>query len=283
VDTSLDAANTSGDDHKTQAGIETQKTAQELSALEHVRTMASWQMIDFIEISGGDYESPGMFIESQFDGFQSFNCLTILFLAVEFVSPRALSKSPRQAFFAHFSHNAMRALTASSEAVLKSSPPLILLTGGLRTLSHLETAITLRHTDLLGIGRVSVTCPDLPDVLRRMENGKGKKGGNAHALFAPEPNLTLGSDWIGRLVWSFVPSIQLVGAGAGVAWYAVMIRRLAEKGGEGSVQMDYNMGAVGAIFRMWITMEGSYLTIFAAGFVLLLAGIALSILNSING
>jgi hypothetical protein len=193
------------------------------------------------------------------------------------MSPSALSKSPRQAFFAHFSHNAMRALTASSEAVLKTSPPLILLTGGLRTLSQLETAITSRHTDLLGIGRVSVTCPDLPDVLRRMENVKGKQGGNAHALFAPEPNLTLGffgSARIGRLVWSFMSSIQLVGAGAGMAWYVVMIRCLARRGGEGRVQMDYNMGAVGAIFRMWITTEGLYLTGLAAtGFVLLLAGL----------
>jgi hypothetical protein len=194
------------------------------------------------------------------------------------MSPSALSKSPRQAFFAHFSHNAMRALTASSEAVSKTSPPLILLTGGLRTLSHLETAITSRHTDLLGIGRVSVTCPDLPDVLRRLKNAKGKQGGDAHALFAPEPNLTVGffgSDRIGRLVvWSFVSSIQLVGAGAGMAWYVVMMRYLAKRDGEGRVQMDYNMGAVGAIFRMWITTEGSFLTGFVVtGFVLLLAGL----------
>jgi hypothetical protein len=59
VDTSLVVDNTSGDD-KTR--IESQKTVQELHALEHVRTMAGWQMIDFIEISGGDYETPGMSI-----------------------------------------------------------------------------------------------------------------------------------------------------------------------------------------------------------------------------
>jgi hypothetical protein len=28
-------------------------------ALEHVRTIALWGHIDFIEISGGDYENPG--------------------------------------------------------------------------------------------------------------------------------------------------------------------------------------------------------------------------------
>ena len=28
-------------------------------ALDHVRTIASWGLVDFIEISGGDYEAPG--------------------------------------------------------------------------------------------------------------------------------------------------------------------------------------------------------------------------------
>lgn len=27
--------------------------------LDHIRTIALWGMVDFIEISGGDYESPG--------------------------------------------------------------------------------------------------------------------------------------------------------------------------------------------------------------------------------
>lgn len=27
--------------------------------LDHVHTIALWRMVDFIEISGGDYESPG--------------------------------------------------------------------------------------------------------------------------------------------------------------------------------------------------------------------------------
>lgn len=28
--------------------------------LDHIRTIALWEMVDFIEISGGDYESPGV-------------------------------------------------------------------------------------------------------------------------------------------------------------------------------------------------------------------------------
>lgn len=29
--------------------------------LDHIRTIALWGMVDFIEISGGDYESPGAY------------------------------------------------------------------------------------------------------------------------------------------------------------------------------------------------------------------------------
>jgi 2,4-dienoyl-CoA reductase-like NADH-dependent reductase (Old Yellow Enzyme family) len=42
-----------------QTKLEFRKCEQELEALEHVRTMASWLCIDFIEVSGGDYETPG--------------------------------------------------------------------------------------------------------------------------------------------------------------------------------------------------------------------------------
>lgn len=30
--------------------------------LDHIRTIALWGMVDFIEISGGDYESPGAYV-----------------------------------------------------------------------------------------------------------------------------------------------------------------------------------------------------------------------------
>lgn len=35
------------------------KRAQEDRALDHVKEIASWRLIDFIEVSGGDYENPG--------------------------------------------------------------------------------------------------------------------------------------------------------------------------------------------------------------------------------
>jgi hypothetical protein len=189
--------------------------------------------------------------------------------------PSALAKSPRQAFFAQFSRQAIDALKPSPNAVLKAPSPLILLTGGLRTPSHLETAITSQHADLLGIGRGSITCPDVPDVLRQLENVKSEERSDPYTPFAPEPNLALaifGSDKIGDWVWTFMSRIQLIGAGTNMAWYVVMIRRLSHSRGEGKVQMDYNMGALSAILKMWITLDGKWLTVLTAtGLPLLLA------------
>jgi 2,4-dienoyl-CoA reductase-like NADH-dependent reductase (Old Yellow Enzyme family) len=65
VDASADQvrhANAPDDDQDPRKRIESQKTEQESRALEHVRVMASWRMVDFIEVSGGDYETPGKFL-----------------------------------------------------------------------------------------------------------------------------------------------------------------------------------------------------------------------------
>lgn len=69
----------------------------EAQALEHVREMASWRMLDFIEISGGDYERP------------------------EFGAPA----SSRQAFFSRFSRMALQAIPQGE------GMPVIMLTGSL--------------------------------------------------------------------------------------------------------------------------------------------------------
>jgi 2,4-dienoyl-CoA reductase-like NADH-dependent reductase (Old Yellow Enzyme family) len=34
----------------------------EKRAIEHIRTIASWRCVDFIEITGGNYENPGEFL-----------------------------------------------------------------------------------------------------------------------------------------------------------------------------------------------------------------------------
>ena len=60
VDMSANSADGLDDNRGNQEWIETHKREQEARALEHIRVMANWRMIDLIEISGGDYETPGM-------------------------------------------------------------------------------------------------------------------------------------------------------------------------------------------------------------------------------
>lgn len=195
------------------------------------------------------------------------------------MSPIALSKSPRQAFFANFSRRAVEALKDINVKFPGSLSPLILLTGGLRTPSHLYTALASRHADLLGIGRGSITCPNMPDILMRDEAAGLTNDYTSHAYvpFSLEPQTVLkfwGSEsLIGRWIRTAISRVQLVGAGAGMAWYVVMIHRLASHTSEnksGVVHMDYDMGALGAIFRMWVRINWSYKTL-TAGMVLLIA------------
>jgi 2,4-dienoyl-CoA reductase-like NADH-dependent reductase (Old Yellow Enzyme family) len=37
-------------------------TEGEQRALEHLHTLATWKLIDIVEISGGDYDQPGIFL-----------------------------------------------------------------------------------------------------------------------------------------------------------------------------------------------------------------------------
>ncbi|KII87794.1 hypothetical protein PLICRDRAFT_111699 [Plicaturopsis crispa FD-325 SS-3] len=191
-------------------------------ALNHVREIASWGGVDFIEISGGDYEDP------------------------EFVSS---STSPRQAFFARFSHQALTALASST----LSAPPLVLLTGGLRTPFIMHTALSSRHADLLGVGRGAVLRPDLPEVLQHREPMDKLSFGHPPALGEPWP-------WMASFMWTCIgkPKIKLVGATSEVAWYVVRMRWLAinvlrkERGQKlSSWSSEDEMSGLETIFHMW--------------------------------
>ncbi|KAG2154256.1 uncharacterized protein EDB93DRAFT_1081670 [Suillus bovinus] len=195
----------------------------EQRVLDHIRTIASWGMIDFIEISGGDYENP------------------------DFMACSGSQTLGRQAFFAQFSRTVMKDLHQSP--VPLSSVPLILLTGGLRSYSHLQAALMSKHADLLGIGRGAVICPDLPKILRlQLQNSKSSSAW-ADKPFAREPDIeSRPSKW--------VPSVKLIGAGVGTAWYVSRMRDIAisqiENPRAEPPLVDYNRGALIALLRMWV-------------------------------
>lgn len=179
------------------------------------------------------------------------------------------SKSPREAFFARFSRNAMEAVASSESPFSEIPPPLILLTGGLRTPAHLHTALASRHADLLGIGRCSITCPHLPDALREMDVAEGEQLCKSYIPFAPEPDFTrgpLGTDsWVGSWISTVFSRIQLVGAGSRMAWYIAMIHRIAISPQRRHVQMDYDMSATVAVIRMWVRPDWNIMIVVAIG------------------
>ena len=160
--------------------------------------------------------------------------------------------SPRQAFFAEFAHEVKHRL-ASPEV---SKPPLILLTGGLRTLPLMSSVLTHDHADLLGVGRLSILCPDLPRTLEAVIESE-VKADEFPMVPLPSPNPASTSSPGGLLhiliailvrVWNVFPIRlpKLVGAGSAMAWYMVMMRRIAER-----EDVDYGVGGVEAVLRMW--------------------------------
>ncbi|KAJ7136565.1 hypothetical protein C8R44DRAFT_359882 [Mycena epipterygia] len=126
-------------------------------ALDHVRTIASWGAVDFLEVSGGDYEKP------------------------DFLTTAA-SPSARHAIFASFADHALRAVESVPRA------PLILLTGGLATRAQLHAVLSAPHAHLLGLGRSAVLRPDLPQLLR--------DPGAPDELFGAPPDLRVGGRFI---------------------------------------------------------------------------------------
>ncbi|KAL5499170.1 hypothetical protein ACEPAH_1688 [Sanghuangporus vaninii] len=159
---------------------------------EHIAQIARWHWnnggVDFIEISGGDYEHP------------------------EF-----MQKSSRQAFFESFSRLAVTAVENEYHTSDSSRrPPLIMLTGGLRTRGQFSRVLGRRHAHLLGLARLSVLQPNLPQLLYdyRNENLSDGEFRSWETQPSPEPS---SAGW-----WP-----HLVGAGIGMAWYVVAMRHLA--------------------------------------------------------
>ncbi|KAH9976208.1 hypothetical protein BGW80DRAFT_1473431 [Lactifluus volemus] len=190
-------------------------------ALDHVVDIARWDMIDFIEISGGDYEIP------------------------EFMT------STRQAFFSRFARKARHAIHT---VIPSSERPLVLLTGGMGSLATIEDALSQGHADLIGIGRGSVLAPKLPLLLKEAyshretgaSNGEGGHDDTARTDFYPilsysdTPVIRSAASTLRFL--GILPLPPLIGAGTESAWYNVMMLRIAK-----DHRIDYQMGGIRAV------------------------------------
>ncbi|KAI0792287.1 hypothetical protein C8Q75DRAFT_752197 [Abortiporus biennis] len=204
-------------------------TSDSERALNHVIEIAQWDQVDFLEISGGDYENPDFLNGSQ-------------------------QSSPRQALFSQFSQRAMEVLESLPNPPSRGRP-LVLLTGGLRTPSIISSVLQNNHADLLGVGRSSVLYPDLPHQYLS----------NPDATHFPVHSGQSGKTHIGRVETTLISIVQslldhlptrirpsfpkLIGAGTEMSWYVVKMRELARER-RGIDVVDFEPG-LGSTVRMW--------------------------------
>jgi len=228
----------------------------EKRAIRHLLTIASWGLIDVIEVSGGDYESPGQSICLRIISTIQLNVENTDFVTTS--TPESF-KSPRAALFSRFSHQALQALDDFRQTY-HGPVPLILLTGGLRTPGLMSSALSAKHADLLGVGRGSVLCPNLPIMLReRLENPARWND----VLFCQEPDLR--KPWIMEMwpftwIWYLLPKMKIIGAGATVAWYTLLMRDIASASPDielCDLPPKYELGGLQALIQtyFWITSE----------------------------
>lgn len=132
----------------------------------------------------------------------------------------------RQAFFARFSQQALRALNAIG--FQSPSRPVIMLTGGLRTPNLLRSALQSGQTDMVGIGRASVVCPRIPQIMVEFEQGRGQHNGDTTFGIEPEHLVpTYLKKWPLAPIWTSLSKVRLVGASFNMAWYTITMRRSA--------------------------------------------------------
>ncbi|KAF8524274.1 hypothetical protein BU17DRAFT_43062 [Hysterangium stoloniferum] len=185
-----------------------------------------------VKLNAGDYVTGGLSEEDALNDTRRVSQLGIDFIEISggnYENPVYANASPRQAFFASFSRKVVQSMPISGT----KSTPLIILTGGLRTPSQMARIISHKHAHLLGLGRLSVLCPDFP---HRISPVVVVRGDEDALLPIPEPNLYC-PRWFPKLV----------GAGVGTAWYVVAMRQIAR-----GKDINSRMGSIGAVFWMWI-------------------------------
>ncbi|CDO76924.1 hypothetical protein BN946_scf185006.g6 [Trametes cinnabarina] len=209
-------------------------------ALDHVREIGRWGLVDYIEVSGGDYEDP------------------------QFIDSSANFKSPRQVLFESFAERSVEILAESTPP--NRAPPLVCLTGGLNTLPKMASVLARSHAHMLGIGRASIIHPDLP--VKLYESLQKRLAGAPDEFLMVEPP-ELSEDGLGvppptylswrslerlilillKTIWSFVPLEfpRLFGAGQNVSWHNMMLRRIAF-----GREVDYTKGTIATALEFFL-------------------------------
>ncbi|GAA6049656.1 hypothetical protein JCM3770_005055 [Rhodotorula araucariae] len=176
----------------------------EQDALDNVKWIAEHGGVDFIEISGGSYESPEFMNRESSPN-----------------APKRPSTLQREAFFDTFSHRARFLLSTLPPSTLATPAPLILLTGGFRTRHGIARALSpSSHSpptaDLAGLARPAAADPFLPLALL-------SHSVPSSAARAPPYDPLAGVHWLRALCGG----IAIAGPGLDVLYHTMALRVIA--------------------------------------------------------
>ncbi|CAO1618078.1 unnamed protein product [Sympodiomycopsis kandeliae] len=128
-------------------------------ALQNVEWLAKMGTVDFVEISGGNYENPS-FLTSGFNADEELAKISDP-AKTKKAPPVKQSTKKREAFFSGFANRAREVLPSEPVAGKKSKMALC-ITGGLRSRTGCVNAIESAGVDLCGMARASALDPALP-------------------------------------------------------------------------------------------------------------------------
>ncbi|KAI5476723.1 hypothetical protein MNV49_007313 [Pseudohyphozyma bogoriensis] len=192
----------------------------EKDALDNVRWLAEHGGVDFIEVSGGNYENPH-FMKQDSNSFPAS-------------SPTSTSVHPssREAFFLTFASTARAMLHSLPPSSLPTPPPLILITGGLRTRNAMAETVSSSSADLVGLGRPACADPRLP--LKLLDGQLGSEEARA-------PKYTIKGAEVMKLV-----KFELFLPGVSTLFHTMLLTQIS-RGEKPDVAMNFLEG----VWRVW--------------------------------
>ncbi|KAN0066040.1 hypothetical protein ACQY0O_000133 [Thecaphora frezii] len=193
-------------------------------ALRNVAWLAEHGGVDFVEISGGNYENPSFVMEGFDSDAEKAKLSGLPPTAAAAAAPAEKWGFRREAFFASFAQQCRR-IVASSGVGADGEPRLkLILTGGLRSRAGIASVLSPPPTissngdgdgdehgyvDMACLGRPAALFPDLPK--RLLDSSLDDRDADTPAYTVP----AIGA--LGRL------PIKLVGAGWGTLWHSLMM------------------------------------------------------------
>lgn len=195
----------------------------EQDALDNVRWLAEHGGLDFIEISGGTYESPIMLGED-------YETQSTMKSKSKTQAPSS-STSKREAFFISFASSARALLASMPTENLPTAAPQIMLTGGFRTREGMASALASSSTDLVGLGRPACADPRLPHLLLDPSVPRAQ---------ARSPRYSHKAGWL-----TFVP-LPIFMPGISTLYHTILLAMIAH-----GQKPDYHMTLPTGMWRMW--------------------------------